>query len=469
MKNSWRVLVRAWMVALSTILIPGSAHAASSYDDYYTSSPNVVLFKDGCSQSVDISYTWDDYIHNSTYGSSFTNARSGGSWGVSYLPHYSMSGGVSTASAVIVYWSESSTMAIDWTNWGYMVTTGMSQGVLMELVNPGNGNPCSVSVTSFGAGFISSNDGSVENYFFHGAISYPTGYEGAQIVSTQPGAKYVAMGDSFASGEGNDPFETGTDINDVNKCHRSSYAYPQWLAQTPSLDLESFSFVACSGATTGDVLYGGIGEGNWNEGSQVDALSVDTEIVTITIGGNDIGFKDFATQCGLGSCDSTMAIYSTTMAMIHNELPAKLEDVLNEISIRTDTAKVFVVGYPYVTPDPGGNGLPYQCSYLDSANGPGLDSLAARDIVAELNDTINDAVAGFVNTSSSASFVFIDPNSSLGGTFDGHDICQGTDSYFHNVTPNDYFGNGYREKIFHPNVDGQHEYYEIVKDAIETN
>ena len=83
MKNSWRVLVLAWMVAIATILIPGSAYAASSYDDYYTSSPNVVLFKDGCSQSVDVSYTWDDYIHSSTYGSSFTNARSGGSWGVS--------------------------------------------------------------------------------------------------------------------------------------------------------------------------------------------------------------------------------------------------------------------------------------------------------------------------------------------------------------------------------------------------
>lgn len=300
-------------------------------------------------------------------------------------------------------------------------------------------------------------------------IQYPIDFVGIPVPTKVPNARYVAMGDSFSSGEGNDPFEAGTDINDVNKCHRSSYAYPRWLAQTPSLNLESFSFVACSGATTTDVLYGGTGEGNWNEGPQIDALSADAEVVTITIGGNDIRFKDFATQCGLGSCDSTTAIYSTTMAMIHNELPAKLEDVLNKISIKTDSAKVFVVGYPYVTPEPGVNGLPYQCNYLDSANGSGLDSLAARDIVAELNDTINDATAGFVNMISSTSFVFVDPNSSLGGTFDGHDICQGTDSYFHNVTPNDYFGNGYREKIFHPNVDGQHEYYEIIKDTIETN
>lgn len=82
-----------------------------------------------------------------------------------------------------------------------------------------------------------------------------------------------------------------------------------------------------------------------------------------------------------------------------------------------------------------------------------------------LGDTVND----FVNTVSSTAFTFIDPNNSVDGTFDGHDVCQGENSYFYNVTPNDVLGNGYRAKLFHPNVYGQHEYYNIVMGEIEAN
>ncbi|WP_160148850.1 SGNH/GDSL hydrolase family protein [Amycolatopsis alkalitolerans] len=282
------------------------------------------------------------------------------------------------------------------------------------------------------------------------------------------------MGDSFSSGEGNSPFEAGTDEDDVNKCHRSTSAYPRWLSQTPSLNLGYINFVACSGATTNDVL--GTTEaddpaGKWNEPAQVDALSDDTKVVTITIGGNDIGFSDFATACAAPSseCDSSTSIYSTTMYKIHNVLPGHLADVLTEIADRTSNAKVYVIGYPYVTPSSGLDSLPVQCSYLSSSAGDGADSLAARDVVTELNGEIHDAVTGFTNTLSDTEFTYIDPNASVDGSFDGHDLCQGLDSYFHNVAPNDVFGNGYREKIFHPNIDGQYEYYQIVNGVITLN
>lgn len=292
----------------------------------------------------------------------------------------------------------------------------------------------------------------------------PSGYEGVEIPR---GVKYVAMGDSYSSGEGNSGFEVGTDEDGVNECHRSQYAYPHWLQQTPGLTLDSMNFVACSGATTEDVLYGDEEEGNWGEGPQVDALSEDTEIVTITMGGNDIGFKAFATECGIDDCDSTTDIYSTTLGRIENELPDKVEDVLDAIASRTDDAHVFVVGYPYVTPGSDLSSLPIQCTYLNSSEGLGEDSLAARDVVRELNEALDAAVTSFDNTHSSSVFTFIDPNASIDGTFDGHDVCQGIDTFFHNITVNDWIGNGYRARILHPNIDGQYEYYSIVSGEVE--
>lgn len=306
-----------------------------------------------------------------------------------------------------------------------------------------------------------------------GDFTAPNGYEGVLIPSVVPllTSDYVAMGDSFSSGEGNAPFEVGTDEDDVNKCHRSASAYPHWLSQTPSLNLEHASFVACSGATTENVLYGGTTVGAWNESPQVDALSVDTKVVTITIGGNDIGFGDFAIACVVpnGECDSSTTIYDTTMAKIHNVLPGSLVDVLTEIASRTTDAKVYVIGYPYITPSSGLDSLPIQCSYLSSTAGDGRDSLAARDVVSELNTVIGNAVSGFTNSINDTTFTYIDPNASIDGSFDGHDLCQGLDTYFHNVSPDDVFGIGYRQKIFHPNINGQYEYFQIVSGVIGLN
>lgn len=226
------------------------------------------------------------------------------------------------------------------------------------------------------------------------------------------------------------------------------------------------AFVACSGATVDAVLNGGEAEGAWGEPSQINALSEHTEVVTVTIGGNDIGFKAFATACAtpLSSCDSSTTIYGTTVSNIHNILPGLLSDMLTEIANRTDHAHVYVIGYPYATPSSGLDSLPTQCSYLN-----GADSLAARAIVTNLNEEIDDAVTEFTNTFSDSEFEYIDPNSSVDGSFDGHDLCQDLDSYFHNVAPNDVFGNGYQAKIFHPNVTGQYEYYQIVKGVVEQN
>ena len=92
---------------------------------------------------------------------------------------------------------------------------------------------------------------------------------------------YVALGDSFSSGVGTNSYTLSS------SCRRGVYAYP-WLVaqQRPNTSL---TFVACSGAKTTDVM-----------ANQIQSVTAGTEIVTITIGGNDIGFSNLIVQCTLG-------------------------------------------------------------------------------------------------------------------------------------------------------------------------
>ena len=138
---------------------------------------------------------------------------------------------------------------------------------------------------------------------------------------------YVALGDSYSSG-------TGTrDYSFDSGCQRGPYAYPSLIdVDRPNTTL---TFKACSGAKTGDVL-----------ANQVQALAAGTNIVTITIGGNDAGFSSVITQCALPwpfTCDGDI---TTAQNYIRNTLPAKLDSVYASIRSRSPSATVVVLGYP---------------------------------------------------------------------------------------------------------------------------
>lgn len=97
--------------------------------------------------------------------------------------------------------------------------------------------------------------------------------------------RYVAMGDSYASGEGLDPFESGS-----GDCHRSPRAHPRLVTlpgeaapiASDADPLISFESAACSGADIDDLA-----------NFQISALGSDTDLLTISIGGNDAGFAPF--------------------------------------------------------------------------------------------------------------------------------------------------------------------------------
>jgi lysophospholipase L1-like esterase len=137
---------------------------------------------------------------------------------------------------------------------------------------------------------------------------------------------YVALGDSFSSGVGTNSYTLSS------SCRRGVYAYP-WLVaqQRPNTSL---TFVACSGARTTDVL-----------ANQIQSVTAGTEIVTMTIGGNDIGFSDLIVQCTLGECSNAL---DSTRASLGTVLGPRLDTVYTAIRSRTLTATVVVLGYPRI-------------------------------------------------------------------------------------------------------------------------
>jgi lysophospholipase L1-like esterase len=110
-----------------------------------------------------------------------------------------------------------------------------------------------------------------------GCATVPGGSTG-QIA---PSARYVALGSSFAAGPG----VTVSADSPATRCTRSQDNYAHQLARLRQLDLVD---VSCGGATTAHLL------GPWKElAPQLDALTPDTALVTITIGGNDVSFVGY--------------------------------------------------------------------------------------------------------------------------------------------------------------------------------
>lgn len=201
--------------------------------------------------------------------------------------------------------------------------------------------------------------------------------------------EYVALGDSYAAGN-------GTGWPDLSlSCYRSSLAYAPLIAKArPNTSLR---FRACSGAETGDVT-----------GGQTAALSAGTDFVTVSIGGNDVGFADLILSCvntwDEPLCRSTVAKVD---ARIDSELPAKLDATYADIRARAPQATVMVIGYP----KPFGTNISCgQASGVNSREAPLLNGVAAHlDAVVE-------------DRATAAGFTYLDPVPS----FTGHDVCAAT-------------------------------------------
>ena len=200
--------------------------------------------------------------------------------------------------------------------------------------------------------------------------------------------EYAALGDSYSSGEGVPWYFDGTDEGneddpDRNLCHRSELAYPTMIRawaypdtifemSDPETGTPGFGwdFLACSGAKTENVKSGGLAQGKApSEIAQLDQASgsppvnvvkADTDLVTITIGGNDAGFADVVTACFVeDDChlqkvylpNSTDTRQDRLHAFIDGEagLRGRLRQLYGEIRSATEeNATVLVLEYPQI-------------------------------------------------------------------------------------------------------------------------
>ncbi|MEU6357488.1 SGNH/GDSL hydrolase family protein [Streptomyces sp. NPDC047072] len=197
---------------------------------------------------------------------------------------------------------------------------------------------------------------------------------------------YVALGDSYSSGVG-----AGSYIGSSGDCKRSTKAYPYlWAAaNSPS----SFSFTACSGARTGDVL-----------ANQLTPLTSATALVSISVGGNDAGFSDVMTTCVLQSDSSCLSRINTARAYVDSTLPAQLDNVYSAISGRAPNARVVVLGYPRF--------------YKLGTTCVGL-SETKRKAINDAADYLDTAIA---KRAADHGFAWAD----VRGNFTGHELCSGS-------------------------------------------
>jgi lysophospholipase L1-like esterase len=194
---------------------------------------------------------------------------------------------------------------------------------------------------------------------------------------------YVALGDSYSSGVGAGD-ESGS-------CDLSPNAYgPLWAsANSPA----SFTFDACSGATTSTVV-----------SSQLSSLSTSTTLVSITIGGNDVGFSSIMETCILESTSSCESAVSSAESYAANTLPGTLATLFADIKADAPNAKVVVLDYP---------------DFYDLSVSLCL-GLSSADHQA-LDNGINDLDGVIQTAAGNAGDYFAD----VRGQFSGHELCDG--------------------------------------------
>jgi len=235
------------------------------------------------------------------------------------------------------------------------------------------------------------------------ALAVPGSVGTAAAVDT---GRYVAIGDSYTSS----PL-TGLPVGPNGfGCTRSHNNYPHVVQSV--LRAAQFVDVSCGGARTDHVFQPQTGPlGGTNE-PQINAVTADTTLVTVGLGGNDIGFGEIIENClsllpfGAPCRDRYTAGGVDQLAARIAATAPKIDRVLAAIRERAPSATIFVVGYPAILPDTGGGCFP-------------LMPVTAGD-VAYLRDTEKRLNAMLAERAAANGARYADTYT---GSI-GHDVCQ---------------------------------------------
>jgi lysophospholipase L1-like esterase len=300
-----------------------------------------------------------------------------------------------------------------------------------------------------------------------------------QVLAVGSGSHtYVALGDSYSSGEGDGKYLPGTNAS-TDHCHRSADAYPLLLNHDQNLG--SLDFVSCSGAITDN--YFNTNTGN-NEPAQSQALSAATQYVSLTFGGNDVGFSDVLSKCIYGkygpvvvrraNCAKDTSLM-TTVADRVKALAGKatattpggvkihsIASILQSIHQQAPNATIYVAGYPLLF----GTNFTSDCG-VGTVLATHVPVLGTVTVALKLNsaeitwlNSVGTALNKVIKTAAAANgATFVDASSD----FSSHRFCDTSNSWFNDVsgTYNDQTKHlNVSTSSFHPTPDGQQFGYE---------
>jgi lysophospholipase L1-like esterase len=289
------------------------------------------------------------------------------------------------------------------------------------------------------------------------------------------GLNYLALGDSYASGEGAYSYKNGTD-EPWNKCHLSAESYPFLLHQNAQLG--PTQSVACSGARMKDVVNINNTEyskdnpqskkynskdniqlilNNFYTGSirQINFVELyKPKIITLSISGNDIGFSKIIAKC-LSSSQDCYNNYQERQQLVTiiNAQYGNLVKTLKEIKKYAPIdSRIYLLGYPKVVATDGQCAKNVPLSYNERA--------FANDLVEYFNQVISMA-----SVHSGVHYVNVEE------AFNGSKLCQDKSSNVAingltagNDSPLKEFG-PLGQETFHPNKKGHQLYANSIAKA----
>lgn len=226
----------------------------------------------------------------------------------------------------------------------------------------------------------------------------PTSAEAAPL-------NYVALGDSYSAASGVLPLDLRSGLTGAT-CLRSTRNFAHVIAASRGYTLKD---VTCGAAQTKDFTT----RQHPDTAPQLDAVGATTDLVTMTIGGNDSGvFINAIAKCGaaglstLGQGNPCQKQYGTSFAdTINNVTYPALVGALQATRAKAPNARVAILGYPWIMPATGGCFL-----RMPVATG---DVPYLRSIQAALNDAVRRAAAATGAT-------YVDMNV----VSEGHDACK---------------------------------------------
>ena len=208
----------------------------------------------------------------------------------------------------------------------------------------------------------------------------------ASAAPPPPVQKYVALGDSYAAGQG-----AGAPLDG---CLRSAAAYPVLLDAEPRTNL--LRTAACSGATIADVA-----------ATQLSQVNRGTTLVTLTVGANDLGVGAIAAACTVNAYapECYEAVDAAEKILASGAIATGIADLVGAIAQRAPNAQIVVADYP----------MPYNATselelYVNQATAT-LDYQIGLGVATAAGNGANAVVA------------------SMAFSFVGHQIGDGSASY----------------------------------------